>query len=102
MSSGASRKDGAKPAGLPAAVRPYRRTQVFTQDTVPAGLLKDHSTKHGVWGVITVLSGRLHYCVASTGEEAILSPEQSGLVEPMVAHHVKPLGEVTFTIEFWR
>jgi len=102
MSSGASRKDGAKPAGLPAAVRPYRRTPVFTQDTVPAGLLKDHSTKPGVWGVITVLSGRLQYCVPSTGETATLSPEQCGIVEPTVTHHVKPLGDVTFTVEFWR
>jgi len=102
MSSGNSQGIDKKPAGLPAAARPYKRTPVFTQDTVPAGLLKDHSTKQGVWGVITVISGRLQYCVASTGEEAILSPEQSGLVEPMVAHHVKPLGDVTFTIEFWR
>ena len=91
-----------KPAALPASVRPYKQTPVFSQETVPAGLLKDHSTKPGVWGVITVLSGRLQYAVPATGETLILSPGQAGVVEPTVPHRVKPLGQVTFSIEFWR
>ena len=102
MSSGNSGPVGAKPAALPPSVRPYKQTPVFSQDTVPAGLLKSHSTKPGVWGVITVLSGRLRYSVPATGEAAILSPGQPGVVEPTVSHRVKPLGEVTFSIEFWR
>ncbi len=102
MRSGNTGPVGTKPAALPPSVRPYKQTPVFTQDTVPLGLLKSHSTKHGVWGVITVLSGRLHYCVPATGETAILSPGRSGVVEPTVPHRVKPLGAVTFSIEFWR
>ena len=39
---------------LPAEVVPYKRTPVFEQHSVPAGLLKRHSTKAGVWGKIVV------------------------------------------------
>jgi len=102
MGTGKPEEIDGNPAGLPASVRPYKRTPVFTQDTVPTGLLKDHSTKQGVWGVITVVSGDLQFCVTATGETTTLSPSQSGLVEPTVRHHVKPLGPVTFYVEFWR
>lgn len=96
---------GAKPAAgaaLPDAVRAYRRTPVFTEASVPAGLLKEHSTKAGVWGVITVLSGRLEYAVPSNHETVILDPDRSAVIAPTVPHRVTPLGAVSFYVEFWR
>lgn len=44
---------------LPADVQPYARTAEFTEATVPAGLLRAHTTKTGAWGLIRVLEGRL-------------------------------------------
>ena len=90
------------PDELPEGVTAYKRTPVFTQDTVPAGLLRDHTTAAGVWGVIRVLSGRLRYVVPSAGFEADLTPGRDGIVEPEVAHHVTPIGTVEFYVEFWR
>ncbi|MBL6598481.1 MAG: DUF1971 domain-containing protein [Alphaproteobacteria bacterium] len=87
---------------LPSTVSPYQRTKTFTQDTVPKGLLGDHNTKAGVWGVITVLEGRLEYVIPSTEETVILDPVTLGIVEPEVRHHVTPLGEVAFFVEFYR
>ena len=48
---------------LPEDVRPYRKTDVFTQETVPAGLLRAHTTKEGAWALIHVLEGRLAYSI---------------------------------------
>jgi len=44
---------------LPEDVRPYKRTPIFTEATVPPGLLKQHTTKEGAWAKIVVLEGRL-------------------------------------------
>ncbi|MGZ3275975.1 MAG: DUF1971 domain-containing protein [Caulobacteraceae bacterium] len=91
---------------LPANVRPYRRTPEFTEATVPAGLLRAHDTKPGVWGLIHVLQGCLAYRVTDPREpasETILTPEgESGVVEPAVLHEVEPLGPVRFYVEFHR
>lgn len=87
---------------LPADLAPYRRTPVFDENSVPSGLLKDHKTKAGVWGVIEVTSGRLRYTIPSQGEVVELHAGLKGIVEPDVLHHVTPLGPVEFRVEFWR
>ena len=86
---------------LPKNVKPYLKTRVFTQDTIPDKLLADHNTKEGSWGVINIEEGQLEYKI--TGEEAIiLSKDKSGIIEPTVKHHIKPIGSVSFYIEFYR
>ena len=87
---------------LPEGLQAYRSTPVFTETTVPAGLLKDHETKAGVWGVIHVVSGQLRYRIPSLGEDTVLSPEQDGIVIPQTPHSVAPLGAVEFYVAFWR
>ena len=42
---------------LPANVKPYQRTNIFTRETIPAGLLRDHQLKTGTWGKIQVSKG---------------------------------------------
>lgn len=91
---------------LPADVRPYRRTDIFTQATAPGGLLKAHTTKEGAWALIHVLEGRLAYRIEDPrrpASETVLSPETPpGVVEPTILHHVEPLGIVRFYVEFHR
>lgn len=88
---------------LPPNVSAYKRTPEFTQDTIPAGLLKSHSTKDGVWGKIVVLDGRLRYRILEPAlEELELGPESAGVVEPTVKHEVQALGAVRFYVEFFR
>lgn len=90
-------------AVLPEGVAPYRKTPVFTETTIPAGLLRSHSTAAGVWGLIHVLEGRLRYRVIEAGEERVLEPgAPPGVVEPTVTHEVAPLGPVRFYVEFHR
>jgi tellurite resistance-related uncharacterized protein len=91
---------------LPPDVRPYRRTQTFTEATVPAALLKAHTTKAGAWALIHVLEGRLAYRLEDPGRppsEIVLSAETPpGVIEPTVLHAVEPLGSVRFCVEFHR
>lgn len=91
---------------LPSDARAYRRTDVFDEASLPKGLLKAHSTKPGVWGLIHVLEGRLAYRVTDPARarfERILHPEAPpGVVEPAILHEVEPLGPVRFYVEFLR
>lgn len=88
---------------IPDGTEAYQRTAEFSEESVPKGLLRDHSTKADVWGRICVLEGRLEYTIQTTPVEThILTPDQEGVVEPGVLHSVKPLGAVRFYVEFLR
>lgn len=88
---------------LPEDVAPYRRTAEFDEASVPAGLLRAHTTKAGVWGVIHVLEGELRYRILEpVVSEHLLTPGCVGIVEPEVPHEVAPQGRVRFFVEFCR
>ncbi|OYV40545.1 MAG: tellurite resistance protein [Thiomonas sp. 20-64-5] len=86
---------------LPPDLHLTRRTPEFTAATIPPGLLHDHRTKPGVWGVIHVLEGALEYHILEPMEERLLlTPGRPGIVEPAMKHQVMPLGPVRFLVEF--
>jgi tellurite resistance-related uncharacterized protein len=91
---------------LPPGLHAYKRTRTFTEASVPAALLQDHSTKEGTWGLICVEEGRLRYRVTDerrSASECILTPGgEPGIVEPSILHHVEPLGPVKFHVQFLR
>lgn len=88
---------------LPDGVKAYKKTLVFDETTVPRGLLKDHQTMPGVWGLITILEGSLTYTIQSEPPEVnLLDKNQFGVVEPQVLHYVKPSGRVKFYVEFYK
>jgi tellurite resistance-related uncharacterized protein len=81
----------------------YQRTKEFSESTVPAGLLRRHDTKPGVWGRIRVDEGRLRYRILEPQvEEHLLVPGRDGIVEPTVPHEVEVVGPVRFHVEFLR
>ena len=85
---------------LPDGLVAYKRTPVFDQASLPAGLRREHRTKPGVWALIHVLEGRLRYRILTPAGEQILVPGQPGVVRPEEAHEVEPLGPVRFFVEF--
>ncbi|RYG88255.1 MAG: DUF1971 domain-containing protein [Alphaproteobacteria bacterium] len=91
---------------LPKDVRAYKRTPTFSEATVPAGLLGRHATKAGVWGLIRVEEGELHYVITDPRREItrlVLTPlSEPGVVEPTIIHHVETAGAVRFHVEFLR
>jgi tellurite resistance-related uncharacterized protein len=86
---------------IPESVMAYKRTPVFTNETMPKGLLKDHATSGHVWGRIHMEEGEMEYTIPGEGVY-ILKPGQEGVIEPQILHHVRPLGKVLFFIEFFK
>lgn len=98
---------------------PKEGTQ-FTATTIPRGLLKEHSTKKGTWGIIRVSQGLLEYTIPKakvvvTSVDIDTSSDQQqqhvfelskdfhGIIEPQRLHQVRPLTEdVEFVVEFMR
>jgi tellurite resistance-related uncharacterized protein len=93
-------------ARLPDGAESYKRTATFTEATVPAALLNNHSTKDGAWGLVHVEQGRLRYVVTDPrrpASESVLTPDTPpGVIEPTIVHRVEPLCEVRFHVEFLR
>lgn len=89
-----------RPATLPATVIAYRRTDEFTEHTLPAGLRRNHSTKPGVWALIHVLEGQLRYCVPDWQYDVILQAGQTDIVAPQVLHFVEPQSPLRMFVEF--
>lgn len=81
--------------------KPYKSTPVFDENTLPAGLCREHRTKAGVWGVIRVLEGSLRYQVLDPLSETILDPDHPGLVLPDQPHFVEPLGAMRMQVDFY-
>lgn len=88
---------GALPPGLVA----YRRTPVFTEETMPQGLRHRHQTKAGVWALITVVEGRLRFRRLDPASDTVLDPAKTAVVVPEEPHEVEPLGPVRFFVEFY-
>jgi tellurite methyltransferase len=87
---------------LPAHVREYKRTAVFTEQTIPTGLLNEHTTKADVWARIVVTAGELDYSFGAPQRTFVLDSDHVGIVKPQVPHRVQPRGLVRFHVEFWR
>lgn len=88
---------------LPSSVLAYKKTKVFNDESIPQGLLKDHRTLKGVWGVINIIEGELLYIITSNPLEKIkLTKDFFGVVEPEQLHFVKPIGRVKFYVEFYK
>ena len=92
---------------LPSGVVKYSqlpKTGAFVKDTIPKGLLRQHNTKAGTWGVIKVQKGSLQYQINEprTMTFKLEAPAQA-TIEPTVFHEVKPLSDdVEFAVEFYR
>ena len=87
----------------------------FTANTIPRGLLKEHNTKTGTWGVINVMKGSLEYKIVepkpdrvfilqATAEGSFSTTSLSkGIIEPTILHQVKALSDdLEFIVEFYR
>ncbi len=87
---------------LPEHFVAYKRTPQFTEDTLPAGLRRDHTTRTGIWARIVVTDGRLRYVVEALDTDVELDTNNGGVVVPEVSHRVEPTGSVRFFVEFYR
>jgi tellurite resistance-related uncharacterized protein len=87
---------------LPDNIKPYQQTDVFDQDSIPAGLLRDHQLKAGSWGKIHVVDGKLLLKFADDSNVYELTSENPGIIPPQVLHQVEAPGKVKFFVEFYK
>lgn len=84
---------------LPPDVKAYKRTRLFTPETLPQALQQNHTTKEGVWGCIHVVSGAVKY-VRDGCLPYVLRPGDLGVILPAEPHNVCFVEEGVFFIEF--
>lgn len=90
------------PAALPDGAECYKTIGPFLQADIPAGLLREHSLKAGVWGVLTLIEGRLRFVWDddSGAFEELHAPARI-IVPPTVHHHLDKLRDAVIAIEFF-
>jgi tellurite resistance-related uncharacterized protein len=69
---------------------------------MPAGLRHRHQTRSGVWGLISVVEGRLRLHRLDPLDDVILESDCAAVVAPEEPHKVEALGTVRFFVEFYR
>lgn len=80
---------------------PYRSTPVFTNDTLPEGLRRAHSTKAGAWGLLKVLKGTILYVTEATGECQMVQAPGTVVILPQQLHSVEPQGDMEMQVDFY-
>lgn len=81
---------------------PYKITQVWDQDTLPAALRGEHSTKAGTWGVLRVLEGEVRLIFRDATAPVRVAPGAPALIPPEAVHHVELDGPMKLQVEFHR
>lgn len=84
----------------PDGLVPYRSTPAFTADTIPAALLRAHSTRPGTWARLHVLEGSLGFRDLVEDSVTVLGVGVHPLIHPQRDHQVDLIGPVRFFVEF--
>lgn len=88
---------------LPDGLEFQRVTNVFTAETVPAGLLKAHRIADGVWGLLKVEQGSVFFIEeVEDGRSVRVGVGDHHVIQPKVPHRVEPSEDARFMIEFYR
>lgn len=81
---------------------PYKVTAEWTDETLPAAVRGEHSTKAGTWGLLRVLEGQVRLVFHDPARVFVVTPETPGLIPPQEVHHVETDGPARMHVEFYR
>ncbi len=91
---------------LPLGSEHVRTTPTFDNESVPAGLLRDHRIATGTWGRLIVHDGSLRLVFAAmdgqAADEQVVDADNAGIIPPDRLHQVVFDGPVSFAVEFHR
>jgi tellurite resistance-related uncharacterized protein len=91
------------PRAMPAGLELARTTPEFTATTVPAALLAAHRVGPEVWGRLRVRGGRVRFVFEADPSGALeLAAGEHVDIPPGETHHVEPLHDARFVVEFYR
>ena len=90
-------------AVIPKGFELARTTDVFNNNTVPAGLLRAHRVASGVWARLAVHTGAVGFVFEDEpGTRLTIDAGDSLVIPPTRPHHVELDGPASFAIEFHR
>jgi len=87
-------------AELPDDVAHARTAGPWDQDTLPAGLRKEHRVAASTWGVLHVLDGALTFTMFGAARRMSAGDEQA--IPPDVPHLLTLDGDVRLQVDFFR
>ena len=87
---------------LPDGLVPSHSSPIFTQDTLPDALQREHALAAGHWGMLNVLEGSLRFVNLETGETRKISAPDRVTIHPQARHRVAVDGPVRCRIDFFR
>ncbi|MEN3973779.1 DUF1971 domain-containing protein [Emcibacter sp. SYSU 3D8] len=87
---------------IPDTVRPYQKTQVYTDKTTPGMMKNDHRVRSGVWAKIVVQKGEVVYEIPERNEQVTVTAEAPAVIEPVVMHRILPQAGSRFYLEYYR
>jgi tellurite resistance-related uncharacterized protein len=88
--------------GLPEGLELVRTTDLWNEETVPAGVLSGHRVADGVWGQLVVHSGSVGFVFEDEPHTTIqVDPGDRVVIPPGRYHHVVLQGSSTFAVEFY-
>ena len=87
---------------MPPGMIPSGSTPVFTEQTLPDGLRKEHKLADGTWGVLRVLEGTIRFTDLETDEERSIASPDDVTIRPGALHQVATVGPVQLRIDFYR
>jgi tellurite resistance-related uncharacterized protein len=88
---------------LPEGLELVRTTDVFDNETVPAGLLRAHQVAKDVWGRLVVFEGSIGFVFEDSPDDLIsVRAGERMVIPPQRRHHVTVDGPVSFAVEFHR
>lgn len=87
---------------LPDGLVPSHSSPIFSQDTIPGALQREHALAPGHWGMLNVLEGSLRFVNLETGETRRISAPDHVTIHPRMPHRVAIDGAVRCRIDFFR
>ena len=88
---------------IPDGFQLARTTDVFDNNTVPAGLLRAHRVANGVWGRLVVHTGVVVFVFEDQPDQPIsVSAGQHVAIPSSRPHHLELDTPATFAVEFYR
>lgn len=79
-----------------------RTTDVFDNESIPAGLLRVHRIAAGTWGRLVVHSGSIRFVFEDDPDDEITVAAGQGIVIPPASpHRVRLSEQASFAVEFY-
>ncbi len=86
---------------LPGDVVKISSTSIMTEETILPGILRNHETRKGRYGLLVVEKGALQFVWEDDGQILDAVPGHPIVISPEKLHHVKLTGKVQFFIAFY-